>query len=238
VTNWRTFKLPGTCRAFTLTEIAIVLGIAEIVIGSVWSYASDAYHNYNVSKTIKEITTITDNIRNHFMGMPGGTSTLIGVNDANCHILYNCIQSLDALGLIPADMRRNSSAAPGASQIDHPMDHTTTFPSGSLAVNVAGAHGNPIIAYSLYSLTKEYCIKILMQLPIAEFTHLGISSSTFPFTGFDCYINNGVPDYSGASYGIPCSASSGVVPMQLSVAQQWCADTGPTNEVDFNVMLR
>jgi prepilin-type N-terminal cleavage/methylation domain-containing protein len=243
VTYWRTLKWSSARRAFTLMELAIVLGIAGIVLGAVWTYAANAYHNYNVSKAIQGVATITDNVRNNFMGMPKGNSAsptemLISVNDAECNnvAFKNCTKSLDALGLIPADMRRNPSAAPGTSQIDHPMDHTTTAPSGSLGVYVTNTYGNPIIAYYLHSLTQEYCIKLLMQLPIAEFTYLAITSSTFSSTGFVCYIYNGVPDYSGA-YGVPCSVASGLIPMQISVAQQWCADTGPTNDISFTLKL-
>lgn len=50
-------------RGFTLTEIAIVLGIIGLILGAIWAAASAVYNNLRTSRAQQEILTVAQNIR-------------------------------------------------------------------------------------------------------------------------------------------------------------------------------
>jgi prepilin-type N-terminal cleavage/methylation domain-containing protein len=50
-------------RGFTLTEIAIVLGIVGLILGAIWVAAAAVYTNLRTSRTTTELLTITQNLR-------------------------------------------------------------------------------------------------------------------------------------------------------------------------------
>src|SRR5580700_11353983 len=50
-------------RGFTLTEIAIVLGIIGLILGALWVAAAAVYTNLRTSKTTTQLLTITQNLR-------------------------------------------------------------------------------------------------------------------------------------------------------------------------------
>jgi len=50
-------------KGFTLTEIAIVLGIIGLILGAIWVAASGVYNNQKVGKANTEILTIAQGIR-------------------------------------------------------------------------------------------------------------------------------------------------------------------------------
>lgn len=53
-------------RAFTLTELAIVLGAAGIVLGAIWAGASTVWNRYELGKAIQQVTTTAQNIRDYY----------------------------------------------------------------------------------------------------------------------------------------------------------------------------
>lgn len=54
---------PLARRGFTLTEIAIVLGIIGLILGAIWAAASAVYNNLRTSRAQQEILTVAQNIR-------------------------------------------------------------------------------------------------------------------------------------------------------------------------------
>src|ERR1700733_12022724 len=52
-----------TKRGFTLTEIAIVLGIIGLILGAIWVAAAAVYTNMRTSKTTTELLDIVQNVR-------------------------------------------------------------------------------------------------------------------------------------------------------------------------------
>ncbi len=79
-------------RAFTLTELAIVLGVVGILIGGIWVAASSVYNNRNIGRAQQELITIVQNIRAF---NPNQTS-LSGGGDLTAY--------LAAGGAFPSDM--------------------------------------------------------------------------------------------------------------------------------------
>ena len=53
-------------KGFTLTEIAIVLGIIGLILGSVWAAASSVYKNMKISDTERAITSTAQSVRSMF----------------------------------------------------------------------------------------------------------------------------------------------------------------------------
>src|SRR5271168_1816583 len=50
-------------RGFTLTEIAIVLGIIGLILGAIWVAAAAVYNNLRTSRATTELLTIAQNVR-------------------------------------------------------------------------------------------------------------------------------------------------------------------------------
>ena len=50
-------------RGFTLTEIAIVLGIIGVILGAIWIAASTVYGNLRISKTISQLVRVSQATR-------------------------------------------------------------------------------------------------------------------------------------------------------------------------------
>jgi prepilin-type N-terminal cleavage/methylation domain-containing protein len=49
---------------FTLTELAIVLGIIGLILGAIWTAAAAVYQNMRVTNAVRDIQTITYNTQN------------------------------------------------------------------------------------------------------------------------------------------------------------------------------
>jgi prepilin-type N-terminal cleavage/methylation domain-containing protein len=50
-------------RGFTLTEMAIVLGVMGIILGAIWAAASQVYANKKTTAMLQDITMIVSNVR-------------------------------------------------------------------------------------------------------------------------------------------------------------------------------
>ncbi len=50
-------------RAFTLTELAIVLGIVGLILGAIWVAAAAVYQNQRVATTTRQILAIAQSVR-------------------------------------------------------------------------------------------------------------------------------------------------------------------------------
>jgi len=69
---------------FTLTEIAIVLGVLGLVLGAIWGAASHVYQNRKVEMLTREITSIVSSIqavylKGQFPLTPGGGNGYTGI---------------------------------------------------------------------------------------------------------------------------------------------------------------
>jgi prepilin-type N-terminal cleavage/methylation domain-containing protein len=88
-------------RGFTLTEIAIVLGIIGLILGAIWVAAAAVYTNMRTSKTTTELLDIVQNMRAMY-----ATS---GVVDPTADMTFaSGLQAAKALtyiqgGIFPAD---------------------------------------------------------------------------------------------------------------------------------------
>jgi type II secretory pathway pseudopilin PulG len=65
-------------RAFTLTEIAIVLGVMGMILGAIWGAASTVYANKKTTSALQDILAIVANVRGLYTNgqIPGGAQIL------------------------------------------------------------------------------------------------------------------------------------------------------------------
>ena len=55
-------------RAFTLTELAIVLGVIGLILGAIWTAAAKVYTNNKVTKATQEILSVANSLRSTYAG--------------------------------------------------------------------------------------------------------------------------------------------------------------------------
>lgn len=136
-------------RGFTLTEIAIVLGIIGLILGAIWVAAAAVYNNLRVSHANTQILQIAQGVRALY-----ATSTVTGVGNAMITDAVICA------GAVPSDM---VTAACGAGALNDPwpggvtavisntvgdgftidMNAVPQAACTNLLVNVAGPSGDP-----------------------------------------------------------------------------------------------
>ena len=90
-------------RGFTLTEIAIVLGIIGLILGAIWVAAGAVYQNLRVSKAQTELLQITQAIRTLY-----ATQTVVDTAAA-----VNLTSSLIAAKVFPSDAVLNATTVNG-----------------------------------------------------------------------------------------------------------------------------
>ena len=81
-------------QGFTLTEIAIVLGIIGLILGAIWVAAASVYSNLRVSKGVNQVLAIAQSTRALYATSPT-TGDAAGTNETASFI---------SAGVFPADM--------------------------------------------------------------------------------------------------------------------------------------
>lgn len=124
--------------AFTLTEIAIVIGIIGLILAAIWVAASAAYANLKVSKAATETLAIVQNFKSLYGGNRNGQAP----NGTDLTSL--AISS----GLIPTDMLQtgNTSYAIG------PWDNSQ--------VNVLSASNSNAITVGFWNIDQPTCNRL------------------------------------------------------------------------------
>ena len=129
-------RLKKVERGFTLTEIAIVLGIIGLILGAIWTAAAAAYENNKLNKAQTQLIAIANNMKKYAGAIPTNGNAQTG---------------LCKLGIFPPDML----ATPGncnAGIID-PWGHY-------VVMNAIDAN-----SYQLQytTVTKSHCIGLLVR---------------------------------------------------------------------------
>jgi prepilin-type N-terminal cleavage/methylation domain-containing protein len=84
-------SFPTTRRGFTLTELAIVLGIMGAILGAIWVASARVYANNRVSTGVREVLAVVQGVR--------AVYATKGYIDAG-----NLTQAMINLGVYPANM--------------------------------------------------------------------------------------------------------------------------------------
>lgn len=191
-------------RAFTLTELAIVVAIIGGIVATLWAVAADVITNKNVSIANKQLVTIAGNVRAIYAEQ-GGISN---GGDASPATLT---QSLDVLRAFPVEMR---SATNTKGVIFHGWN-TSPYATVGLGNVVATAANCDIVTYTggpASATSLESCFGItyynLPQNACTQFATSLLSTGTGLLAVF---INgNNVPypiDLGTANAGANCAAS-------------------------------
>ena len=138
-------------RGFTLTEIAIVLGIVGLILGAIWVAAAAVYTNLRTSKTSTQLLNIVQNVRAMY-----ATS---GVVDATADMTTLGAQTTAAAktyinaGVFPADMLNGPAAT---------ADTVQNAWNGNVAVTSAtGTTASDSFSVTFSNVPQQACITIL-----------------------------------------------------------------------------
>jgi prepilin-type N-terminal cleavage/methylation domain-containing protein len=122
-------------RGFTLTEIAIVLGIVGLILGAIWVAAAAVYNNLRTSKATTELLTVVQNVRAMY-----ATSGLV---DANANMAVAATEGVGtaaatylAAGVFPSDTLNNVDPSK-ATQAQDPWGGTISVESATSSGGVA-----------------------------------------------------------------------------------------------------
>jgi hypothetical protein len=220
----------GRSSGFTLTELAIVMLGFGFIIAAVWAAGTVVWTNYGVYRTSQEVTTSVQNIRDQFTASQVFPTALAGAAGADI------TEGLDALNLLPVDMRRSPTLGAGATPIDHALNASWPGVAGvapawgsfHVLAESTTPPGGPLNAMrlELQGLSQGACAKLLTASPLAP--EIGIIRIGTP-VGFTLVaqqdIINGV------------SATGITLPITPSQAALWCSAAGNTNEVDWDFKL-
>ncbi len=205
-------------RGFTLIELAIVLLVASIVVASIWAAASGVWTNYEFYRVNQQVMTVVQNVRNYYQGAAQ-------IKDAAGAVYPNgtAISSyLDGLGLIPLEMRRNPTVAPGSGTdyLDHALNNRFALGTGSFFV-YAEANGTEF-RVELQGLNPGTCITLLTKQPLTP--DLGIVGAGTQ-TGYTTINVNGT------------AADGTTLPINSVAAAEACSDVDATNIVYWDFTL-
>ncbi len=129
--------IPSQARkGFTLTEIAIVLGIMGLILGAIWTAASSVYTNQRTAHAQTAILQIAQGIRSLYAA------------SANTGYAQELITNqMNNAGVIPADLKGGTSGP---------------FPNGTTGIISTGDGLGFVVAMT--SVPQQNCINLLMGL--------------------------------------------------------------------------
>lgn len=129
-------------KGFTLTEVAIVLGIVGLILGSIWVAAAAVYKNMRVSTTSNQILQIAQSIR-----AMHATSLVIDTNVTT--------KALAQAGAIPKDMLDNATDPTVARDV---WGYNITIN----ASQSAGTNGDSF-TIQLPGIPRDACVDLLVR---------------------------------------------------------------------------
>jgi prepilin-type N-terminal cleavage/methylation domain-containing protein len=197
-------------RGFTLTEIAIVLGITGLIIGGIWVAASSVYNNMRVAKASTELLTITQNIRSLY-----ASSFTV---DPNADMAGFAAQSGAAAtyvqaGIFPTDVLANVTITVFAFTAASTSSGQALLGTGAQNpwngyINVqhassSGGTANDSFQISFDNVPQQACITMITALTGAERDSRMLGVSTSADTSSSS---------SGVGLGLVGATSSGTVP--------------------------
>ena len=215
-------------RAFTLTELAIVLGIMSIALGGIWVAGAKVWEDYQAYRTQSYVLQTVQNIREYYASksldlMPRGTTAP-----------YLITPALDAALVLPVDMRVNKNAANGV--LRHPFGGNFLVVrdcSGGVAPCTPDTNSFRI---RLEGLSQGACTKLLMAMPVTV-QEAGLIGFWTYAAGADTTENSISLDARG-QWQYTGTMANVRLPLAASIAQNWCRLAGKTNIIDMHFRIR
>ena len=140
-------------RGFTLTEIAIVLGIMGLIIGAVWTAASGTRNAQKNNDAVTELQTIVGNVSSMLLGQSLGAP-----------VLTNATTSLNTAGAVTSAYYTSGSSY-----------GTTPFGGASAFAVWENPTATPsrVFRMSFYNVTMSGCIALLTQGTACQANQVG-----------------------------------------------------------------
>jgi prepilin-type N-terminal cleavage/methylation domain-containing protein len=131
-------------KAFTLTEMAIVLAIIGLILGAVWIAAKSVFDSNKASQTAQDIIAIASNVR----------STYLAANSFTAPNTGNMTATMVTAGIVPSDLIPPSGSAFPAMNAWNGEVRITLAPSGNARQ----------FRVSFFKTPEDACIRIASQL--------------------------------------------------------------------------
>jgi len=138
-------------RGFTLTEIAIVLGIMGLILGAIWAAAAAVYGSQRMNNASNQVAQIVQSVRKVY-------STANAIDPVSTNITGDLVLA----GQVPTAMMRASPftyAAAGDIATNYLVG---PFPNGRTGI-YSTSDGNGFVI-SMSQVTKANCISILTSI--------------------------------------------------------------------------
>lgn len=184
-----TLRARRSQRGFTLTEIAIVLGVIGLILGSIWVAASSVYNNQKTAKTNTQVLSIAQAVRSLYASV-ASTGDADGTDETT---------NLCKANVFPNDMV--TGGAPTCTSVKNVWNGAVTVKSTSK--NVAGTGDAFSVAYA--GLPTAVCAALE--------TALGGTSGVW-YVGVPAYaiaagnVNSAAVTIGGAMAATQCTASA------------------------------
>jgi type II secretory pathway pseudopilin PulG len=151
----------ASCEAFTLMELALVMGVIGMILAGVWGVASIVIGKNQLRAVQEQIITSAQNIRDFYAvsGAPIPTG--------------NTTATLDGYRLFPTEMRVTPNTSGG------PLMHAM---AGSFTVAPISTYAASVFRFQLAGLTMKNCVNLLMSFPFLT-PELGVAGVTANGTG-------------------------------------------------------
>lgn len=148
---------------FSLTELAIVLAVAGVVLGGVWTVSGRAWEYAKLERSKEAVATTVDNVRSYYAGLAGVPEIASGGVGGMTDNLINS-------STIPQYLVRNMAAVPKVA--DNPWGGTDlagTFQVCSWVWGTAACSGtvapptptSPFFGVTFTGLTLPHCISLV-----------------------------------------------------------------------------
>jgi len=224
-------------RGFTLTELAIVLLAAGVLIGGIWVVAQQVWENYYTYRAGQQITSVVQNIRDYYAGaayLPVGAGSPGNFKPSSA-TGTDITALVDGFSLLPVEMRRDP-AHPGATAIDNPFD-SNPLDNGGYGTADGTFHvfsithtGSPPYNYlriRMLGLTSAACLKLILQQPL-DFDQIGVTHlSVFNGSGIGTTINaSNITIKTGGICAYDSAAPGCVLPLAPATVNGWCTGGG------------
>lgn len=196
-------------RGFTLTEIAIVLGIIGLILGAIWVAAAAVYNNMRISTANTELLQITQAVR----------------------AMYATSASVDSGADMPGNVTYLRAGVFPTSALD------TAVPSSATAARNPW-NGNIYISHATYNAsTPSDSFAVAFDAIPSQACITLLTSSTGQ--GRDPGMFGAVGAAAGSSIAaVPSSTLTPGTPLLASVAEGQCSASGNGNQAVFYFTLR
>jgi prepilin-type N-terminal cleavage/methylation domain-containing protein len=130
-------------RGFTLTEIAIVLGIIGLILGAIWVAAGQVYTNLRVNSSSRDVLSLAQAVRTLYANQ-GQMDNGFTCPPAPCNAIVNS-------GVVPADLINTATTS-----LQDAWGGTVTF-TAATTINTAGDS----FVVDLSNVPQAACVALL-----------------------------------------------------------------------------